>query len=87
MKESGKFAYRSTTMDGQELEFSDGFTNLHTRSYEEILAGNGFGIREARPAIELVHRINSLDIQHTGTIHPKLKAGLPALKTSHLKVA
>ena len=87
VKESGKFAYRSMTMDGQELEFSDGFTNLHTRSYEEILAGNGFGIREARPAIELVHRINSLDIQHTGTIHPKLKAGLPALKTSHLKVA
>ena len=87
VKESGKFAYRSMTMDGQELEFSDGFTNLHTRSYEEILAGNGFGIREARPAIELVHRINSLDIQHTGTIHPKLKAGLPALKTAHLKVA
>ena len=87
VKESGKFAYRSMTMDGQELEFSDGFKNLHTRSYEEILAGNGFGIREARPAIELVHRINSLDIQHTGTIHPKLKAGLPALKTSHLKVA
>lgn len=87
VKESGKFAYRSMTMDGQELEFSDGFKNLHTRSYEEILAGNGFGIREARPAIELVHRINSLDIQHTGTIHPKLKAGLPALKTAHLKVA
>jgi UDP-N-acetyl-2-amino-2-deoxyglucuronate dehydrogenase len=87
VKESGKFAYRSMTMDDQELEFSDGFTNLHTRSYEEILAGNGFGICEARPAIELVHRINSLDIQHTGTIHPKLKAGLPIPKIPHSKVA
>ena len=86
-KEKGKFAHRSMTMDGKELEFSDGFTNLHTRSYEEILAGNGFGICEARPAIELVHRINSLDVQQSGTIHPKLQAGLPALKTKHLRVA
>ena len=86
-KETGKFAHRSMTIDGEELEFSDGFTDLHTRSYEEILAGNGFGIREARPAIEIVHQINSLDVQDTGTIHPKLQAGLPAVKTSHVGVA
>jgi UDP-N-acetyl-2-amino-2-deoxyglucuronate dehydrogenase len=86
-KEAGKFAHRSMTIDGEELEFSDGFTNLHTRAYEEILAGNGFGINEARPAIELVHRINSLDVQQSGTIHPKLQAGLPSLKTKHLRVA
>lgn len=86
-REAGKFAHRSMTIDGEELEFSDGFTNLHTRSYEEILAGNGFGIREARPAIEIVHHINSLDVQQTGTIHPKLQVGLPALKTNHTKVA
>ena len=86
-REAGKFAHRSMTIDGEELEFSDGFTNLHTRSYEEILAGNGFGIREARPAIEIVHHINSLDVQDTGTIHPKLQAGLPALKANHIRVA
>ncbi|MBN2341083.1 MAG: Gfo/Idh/MocA family oxidoreductase [Deltaproteobacteria bacterium] len=49
--------YRSITIDGEALDFTGGFTDLHTRSYEEILNGNGFGIDDARPAIELVHRI------------------------------
>ncbi len=44
-------------VDGAEVEFSEGFTDLHTRVYEEVLAGRGFGIDEARPSIELAHRI------------------------------
>ena len=56
--EPGKRAtFRSITVDGDELEFSDGFTDLHTRVYEEVLAGRGYRIAEARPSIELSHRI------------------------------
>lgn len=54
--------YRSLVIDGEELEFSEGFTDLHTRSYEEILAGRGFGIEEARPSIELISRLRKADI-------------------------
>lgn len=49
--------FRSITVDGEQLEFSDGFTDLHTRVYEEVLQGRGFGIADARPSIELSHRI------------------------------
>ena len=52
-----KTTFRSITVDGQEVEFSEGFTELHTRSYEGILAGSGFGIDDARPSIELAHRV------------------------------
>jgi UDP-N-acetyl-2-amino-2-deoxyglucuronate dehydrogenase len=48
-----KTTFRSITVDGQEVEFSEGFTDLHTRVYQEVLAGRGFGITEARPSIEL----------------------------------
>lgn len=51
--------HRSLTVDGQELEFTDGFTDLHTRVYERTLAGSGFGIEDARPSIELVSRIRT----------------------------
>ncbi|MCU0420030.1 MAG: Gfo/Idh/MocA family oxidoreductase [Cyclobacteriaceae bacterium] len=56
-KSQGKRTYRSLTMEGREIEFSDGFTDLHTKSYEAILAGQGFGLAEARPSVELVHRL------------------------------
>lgn len=56
-KEKGKRTHRSLQMDGTEIEFSDGFTNLHTSSYQEILNGNGFGLKEARPSIQLAHQI------------------------------
>jgi len=56
-KAGKKPTFRSITVDGQEVEFSEGFTELHTRSYEEILAGRGFGITDARPSIELAHRV------------------------------
>jgi UDP-N-acetyl-2-amino-2-deoxyglucuronate dehydrogenase len=55
----GKSTYRSITVDGKELEFTEGFTDLHTRVYEHILAGNGFGIEDARPSIQLVYDIRS----------------------------
>jgi UDP-N-acetyl-2-amino-2-deoxyglucuronate dehydrogenase len=69
---TGRFAHRSMTLDGEEIEFSDGFTDLHTRAYREIIAGRGYGIDEARPAIELVHRINGVDARATGRLHPQL---------------
>ncbi|HEY3405586.1 MAG TPA: Gfo/Idh/MocA family oxidoreductase [Ohtaekwangia sp.] len=53
----GKRTYRSLTMEGVEIEFSEGFTDLHTKSYEEILKGNGFGLEDARPSIELTYKI------------------------------
>ncbi len=52
--------FRSITINEEELEFSGGFTDLHTRVYEETLKGNGFGISDARPSIQLAH-----DIRHT----------------------
>lgn len=58
----GKRTYRSITIGEEELEFSGGFTDLHTRSYEEILKGNGFGLEENRVAIETVEAIRTLDI-------------------------
>ena len=54
-----KTTFRSITVDGKEVEFSEGFTDLHTRVYEETLAGRGFGMNDARPSIELVHQIRS----------------------------
>jgi UDP-N-acetyl-2-amino-2-deoxyglucuronate dehydrogenase len=69
----GKTAYRSLTIDGEELEFSDGFTDLHTRVYEDILKGGGYGIAEAKPAIELVHAIRTSQVvSHRGQGHPAL---------------
>lgn len=56
-KAEGKPAFRSITIDGEEFEFSNVFTSLHTKVYEDILAGKGYGIEDARPSIELVHRI------------------------------
>lgn len=57
VKEQGKRTFRSLKMDGSEIEFSEGFTDLHTTSYHEILKGNGFGLQQALPSIELAHQI------------------------------
>lgn len=74
VRQAGKFAYRSMTLDGQEIEFSDGFTDLHTRVYREILAGRGAGISDARPAIELVFALNNCDtVPSADCRHPFLK--------------
>lgn len=55
--ESGQRTYRSITLGGEEIEFSAGFTDLHTLSYRNVLDGNGFGLSEARPSIETVYTI------------------------------
>ncbi len=60
IKVQGKRTFRSLQMNGREIEFSDGFTDLHTISYQEILKGKGFGLMEARPSIELAHHIRQL---------------------------
>lgn len=59
VRAAGKRTFRSLKMEGEEIEFSDGFTELHTKSYANILAGNGFGLAEARPSIELVYQIRN----------------------------
>lgn len=67
----GKRTYRSINIEGEEVEFSDGFTDLHTVSYQEILAGRGFRIGEARTAIEIVHSIrNAQPVGLVGNFHP-----------------
>lgn len=66
----GKRTYRVITANGEALEFSDGFTDLHTRSYEEVLAGRGFGLEENRAAIETVAAIRNAPIVQSGEIHP-----------------
>ena len=75
--EGEKRTFRSITIDGEELEFSEGFTELHTKSYEEILAGRGFGIQEARRSIEIVFEIrNAKPIGLRGDYHPMAKLPL-----------
>ncbi|RME27693.1 MAG: gfo/Idh/MocA family oxidoreductase, partial [Candidatus Zixiibacteriota bacterium] len=56
-REAGKPTYRSITIDGEEVEFSEGFTDLHTEVYRRTLAGQGFGLEDARPSIQVVHDI------------------------------
>lgn len=68
---AGRRTYRTLSIDGESFEFSDGFTDLHTRSYEEILAGRGFGLEEVRPAIELVQSIRqTIPVGLKGDYHP-----------------
>ena len=68
--------FRSITVDGQEIEFSEGFTDLHTRVYEEVLAGRGFGILDARQSIDLTYQIRSAEPVSPGDLaHPYLKGG------------
>ena len=69
-REQGQRTFRSITVDGQEIEFSGGFTDLHTRCYEEILAGRGFGLEENRVAIETVADIRNATPQTGGERHP-----------------
>jgi UDP-N-acetyl-2-amino-2-deoxyglucuronate dehydrogenase len=59
VKATGKKTYRSLTMEGEESEFSDGFTDLHTMSYQNIVSGNGFGLTDTRAAIELAYQIRN----------------------------
>jgi UDP-N-acetyl-2-amino-2-deoxyglucuronate dehydrogenase len=74
IKKLGHRTYRAIKVDGEEIEFSEGFGNLHTRSYEEILKGNGFGLNDAMPSIQLSHDIRtSTPIGAKGDYHPMAK--------------
>ncbi|MFH0757789.1 MAG: Gfo/Idh/MocA family oxidoreductase [Bacteroidota bacterium] len=74
IKKNGQRTYRSITMDGKEIEFSGGFTDLHTISYEKILEGNGFGLEAGRTAIQTVYNIrNTAPIGIRGDYHPIIK--------------
>jgi UDP-N-acetyl-2-amino-2-deoxyglucuronate dehydrogenase len=73
-KSQGQRTYRSITVDGQEIEFSGGFTDLHTRTYEEVLSGNGFGLEVNRVAIQTVSDIRNMQPKGlVGDYHPFLK--------------
>jgi UDP-N-acetyl-2-amino-2-deoxyglucuronate dehydrogenase len=77
VKESGKRTYRLLSIDGNSFEFSDGFTELHTLSYKNILSGNGFPLNEAKSAIKIVHDIRSQKpIGLQGDYHPFAKVPL-----------
>ncbi len=74
IRAKGQRTYRSITVDGEEIEFSGGFTDLHNRSYEEILAGRGFGLEENRTAITTVAAIRNAELTPLqGDYHPFLK--------------
>lgn len=69
----GQTTYRSITVDGEEIEFSGGFTDLHTASYQGVLKSNGFGLDVVKPSIELVHDIRHAPIEPGhGEKHPDL---------------
>jgi UDP-N-acetyl-2-amino-2-deoxyglucuronate dehydrogenase len=70
----GRATFRSITVDGQEIEFSEGFTDLHTVVYREVLAGHGFGLDDVRPSIDLAHQIRVAEPVSPGDgAHPKLR--------------
>lgn len=74
---TGMTSFRSITFDGEEIEFSGGFTDLHTRSYEDIFAGKGFGIEANRTAIEAVAGIRTAAIRpRKGDVHPAARPHL-----------
>jgi UDP-N-acetyl-2-amino-2-deoxyglucuronate dehydrogenase len=74
IRQKGSRTYRSITIDNSELEFSEGFAELHTQSYNEILSGNGFGLDDSLPSIESVYTIrNSQPVGLKGEFHPLLK--------------
>ena len=78
LRPGGKSTFRSIAVDGEEIEFTEGFTDLHTRVYEEILAGRGFGIEDARPSIELAYALRTAEIRMSADRgHPFLKGETP----------
>ncbi|WP_420318299.1 Gfo/Idh/MocA family oxidoreductase [Ekhidna sp.] len=77
IKSEGKTTYRSLKIGPDEFEFSGGFTDLHTQSYQKILAGNGFRIEETKAAIKIVHEIrNQQPVGCQGEYHPLAKEKL-----------
>lgn len=74
VKSAGQRTYRSILVNGEEIEFSSGFGDLHTKSYQEILKGNGFGLDEAYQSIDIVSKIRNLEAKGLiGDYHPFCK--------------
>ncbi|MBE7629143.1 Gfo/Idh/MocA family protein [Tenacibaculum piscium] len=69
VKQKNQRTYRSITVDGQEIEFSGGFTELHTQSYKGILKGKGYGLADAKASIEIVHDIRNVEVVNNGEKH------------------
>jgi len=79
IKEKGQRTFRSITVDGEEIEFSSGFFDLHTKSYENIISDKGFGLEDSRQSINIVHEIRNAELQPLkGDYHPLVK--LPTVK-------
>ena len=72
IQKKGQRTYRSIKMDQEEIEFSGGFTELHTESYQQILSGNGFGLEEAKKSIEIVHSIRNAEVKLVSDFKHKL---------------
>lgn len=71
----GQTTWRSIMLDDSEVEFSDGFTDLHTVSYQEILAGRGFDIDQVRPSIDIVSALRNQPVElNRGTWHPNVQS-------------
>lgn len=70
VREKGLRTYRSINIEGEEIEFSEGFTDLHTGMYRNILIGNGFGLADASPSIQLAHDIRKAEATKYGPLHP-----------------
>jgi len=74
VKKTGQRTFRSITVEGEKIEFSEGFTDLHTLTYKEILAGRGFGLKEATQSVNIAYNIrNSNPVGLQGDYHPILK--------------
>lgn len=74
VRKEGKRTFRSILVSGKEVEFSEGFTELHTHSYQEIINGNGFGLDDARNSVQIVHELRTRKaVGITGDYHPILR--------------
>jgi UDP-N-acetyl-2-amino-2-deoxyglucuronate dehydrogenase len=69
----GQRTYRSITIDGEEIEFSGGFTDLHTEVYRRTITGNGFGLEDTRTAIRTTERIRTVEPGGRAPRHPFLE--------------
>lgn len=76
VKEKGQRTFRSITIDNDQLEFSSGFTDLHTESYKGILEGNGFGLDDAETSVGIVHEIRNQILTNLGEQHPFVNANV-----------
>jgi UDP-N-acetyl-2-amino-2-deoxyglucuronate dehydrogenase len=75
VKSTGRRTFRSITVNGEEIEFSEGFTDLHTLTYKEILAGRGYGLKDARQSVETAYIIrNASPVGLKGDYHPILNS-------------